>query len=261
VKLFFQPAEETIGGAQRMIEEGCMENPPVDYVCGLHVAPSLKTGEIEVKHGQMYAASDELVIRLHGKSSHGAYPDQGIDSIVMAASLILTLQSFVSRSISPLDQAVLSIGSIHGGTAHNILAESVELKGALRTTSPSTRKRAKEIIARQVKHVAAAFGGRAELEIKPGYDALLNTDALVDLLIDIAQPILGKEQIRQKTTPGMGVEDFSFFLNQAAGVFFHLGCGGNDSPPLHSPKFAIDEDCLSIGVRLEIELIQALLNQ
>ena len=225
IRIFFQPAEETIGGAQRMIDAGCMEDPAVDAVIGLHMAPYLETGTIELKHGKLYAASDEVSIVLHGKSSHGAYPDTGVDAIVIAAHLITALQTIASRSISPLDQYVLTLGTIRGGSAHNIIADTVELSGALRTTDPSAREQVKKMIRRQVEGIPASMGGSGTVTFTPGYDALINTDAMVDLLENTAIPILGKKHVLRKEYPGMGVEDFSFFLHKAPGVFYHLGCG------------------------------------
>lgn len=261
VKVFFQPAEETIGGAKPMIEAGCMENPKVDYVLGLHVAPYLETGSIEMRYDNMYAASDEVHIALHGKSSHGAYPQDGVDAIVMAASLVSSLQTVVSRSIPPAEPCVLSFGLIRGGSAHNVLADTVELTGALRTVTPDIRTNVKEQIARQVQSVAATYGGTGTCVFVPGYDALINTNELVDLLREVSVPLLGREHVLWKSAPGMGVEDFSFFLQKAPGVFFHLGCGSREkgiTAPLHSPGFAIDEDCLAVGTRILIALTNKL---
>lgn len=262
VKVFFQPAEETIGGARPMIEAGCMEDPKVDYVLGLHVAPYLKTGDIEVRYDNMYAASDEVHIALHGTSSHGAYPEEGVDTIVMASALISSLQTIVSRNIPPSEPCVLSFGLIRGGTAHNILADTVELTGALRTVTPDIRRRVKELILRQTESIAAAYGGSGTAVFVPGYDALINTNSLVDLLREVSIPLLGAEHVHWKSAPGMGVEDFSFFLHQAPGVFFHLGCGNpkqETAAPLHSPGFAIDEDCLAVGVQVMAALVEQLL--
>lgn len=262
IKVFFQPAEETIGGAKPMIEAGCMEHPKVDYVLGLHVAPYLETGNIEVRYDNMYAASDEVRITLHGRSSHGAYPQEGVDAIVMAAGLISSLQTVVSRSISPTDPCLLSFGLIQGGNAHNILADQVDLTGTLRTATPEIRLLAKELITRQVQSIPAAYGGTGTVVFTPGYDALINTNELVDLLREVAIPLLGADHVYWKSAPGMGVEDFSFFLQEAPGVFFHLGCGNQQkgiTAPLHSPGFAIDEDCLAVGVRVMIAMAGRLL--
>lgn len=263
VKVFFQPAEETIGGAKPMMEAGCMEDPKVDYMLGLHMAPYLETGDIEVRYGNMYASSDEIHLTLHGKSSHGAYPQEGVDTIAMAAVLLSSLQTIVSRNIPPDEPCVLSFGLIQGGSAHNILADRVDLVGTLRTTTPRIRLLAKELITRQVQSIATAFGGTGTVDFTPGYDALINNNELVDVLREVAIPLLGQKHVLWKNAPGMGVEDFSFFLHKAPGVFFHLGCGNREkgiTAPLHSPGFAIDEASLEIGVRLMIALAKKLLS-
>lgn len=280
IRIFFQPAEETVGGAARMIAEGCMEHPPVDYCIGLHMAPQLETGTIETKYGKLYASSDEVAIVLYGKNSHGAYPESGVDAIVMAAALILSLQTIASRNVSPLDQYVLTLGTIRGGSAHNIIADSVELTGALRTTSPATRSHVKDLIHQQVRGIAESFDGTGRVTFSPGYDALINTNALADRLRETAIPILGKEHVLWKESPGMGVEDFSAFLEKAPGVFYHLGCGTKaescseesscaQSPqpypppsaaPLHSREFSLNENSLAIGIRLQTALALSLLS-
>lgn len=235
----------------------------MDYIIGLHMAPYLETGTIEVKYDKLYAASDEVSIILHGLGSHGAYPESGIDAIAMAAQLISSLQTIVSRNVSPLDQCVLTLGTIRGGNAHNIIADTVELNGALRTTSPSTRELVKKRIFQQVAGIADSFGGSGTVTITPGYDAVINTNALVDILADAAIPILGKEHVLWKSVPGMGVEDFSHFLHKAPGVFYHLGCGNQKkgmTAPLHSRDFLLDEDSLALGIHLQIALAEALLS-
>ena len=170
VKFFFQPAEETVGGAQRMVEQGCMKDPDVDYVTGLHVMPQFHTGELEMKYGKLNAASDEVLIDLHGRSCHGAYPEGGVDTVVMAATLISSLQTFVSRTISPLNSAVLSFGEIQGGTACNIVCDHVRIHGTLRTLDPATRSQAKEYIRNQATSIAAAYGGTADVLFHSGAD-------------------------------------------------------------------------------------------
>ncbi len=262
IKIFFQPAEETIGGASRMVQEGCMERPAVDYVIGLHVAPYLSTGDIEIKYGKLYAASDEVSITVKGKGCHGAYPDTGIDAIVLAGQLISALQTIISRNVAPTDPCVLSFGTIHGGCARNILADTVDLTGILRTTDPNTRTRIQEMISQMAQALPAAMGGHGKAVFSPGYDALINTDALVDILADTAAPILGREHIRWKPAPGMGVEDFSHFLEKAPGVFYHLGCSNPHkgiSAPLHSRDFSLDESCIALGIHLQTALAKALL--
>jgi amidohydrolase len=254
VKFLFQPAEETTGGAGPMIEAGCLENPHVDFVLGLHVAPDLPTGHIEVKSGPLYGASDNLDIVIQGKSSHGAYPEQGIDAIVVAAAVIQALQTVVSRSVSALDSAVITIGKIQGGTRNNIIADKVTLTGTIRTLSEEVRhficSKAVEVCTR----TAAAFDAACEVRVSPSYPVLVNDERATGLVMDTALHLLGESNVHLRQKPTLGVEDFAYFLKERQGTFWHLGCRkqGNKSPsPLHSPDFDIDEACLPVGVAVQ----------
>lgn len=204
VKLFFQPAEETTGGAQRMIREGCLENPKVDHVLGLHVDPFLAVGKVKIKEGKLYAASDMFTIKIKGKSSHGASPEQGIDAMVIAANIILSLQSVVSRSISPLQSAVVTIGTISGGTKENIIPEDVEMKGIIRTLDPESRKFTKEKIKNMVENIAIGMGGEAELIIQESYAPLINDKSVTKRLREMMIELIGRENVVEKEFPNMG---------------------------------------------------------
>lgn len=265
IKCFFQPAEETQGGAKRMIEAGCMQNPTVDYVAGLHMNPQYYTGEIEVKPGKMNASSDEVIIDLYGHSCHGAYPEKGTDAALIAATLLLSLQTFVSRSISPLNSAVLSFGMMHGGTAPNIVCDHMQLHGTLRVLDEATRTLAHQMIRTQAQSIAAAYGGNAEVTFVSGYDALINPEDLTVLLAGLASQILGTDHVHYKEFPSLGVEDFSFFQHSAkSSVFYNLGCtkpGQKEIYPIHTKKFEIDENCLKVGMQLQYELARTLLDR
>lgn len=258
VKFFFQPAEETTGGAERMIKAGCLKNPDVEYVFGLHVDPGLETGKISIKYGKMMASSDELRIKALGKSTHGAHPHNGIDPIVIASNIVVSLQSLVSRNISPLNSVVLTMGSIHGGTGGNIIPDEVEMVGILRTLDPETRKFMKRRIAEIVENVPKAMGGEGRLQIRESYGALINNDEAVDSIKETAVKILGKDNVVTLEYPNMGTEDFSYFCQNAKACFFNLGCRNenlNAVYPIHSSKFMLDEACLEIGVKLQVENI------
>ncbi len=262
VKFFFQPAEETTGGAERMIKAGCLKNPDVEYVFGLHVDPGVETGKIAIKYGKMMASSDEVRIKVRGKSTHGAHPSQGIDPVVMASSIIVALQSLVSRNISPLNSAVLTMGSIHGGTSGNIIPDEVEIVGILRTLDPDTRAFMKKRIAEVVENTSKALGGEGILHIRESYGALINNDEAVNSVRKTAERILGKDNVVIMDFPDMGTEDFSYFTQNAKSCFFNLGCRNEKIDaiyPLHSSKFMLDESCLEIGVRLQVENILSLL--
>jgi amidohydrolase len=265
VKFLFQPAEETTGGAKPMIEAGCLENPHVDFVLGLHVIPELPAGQIEVKPGPFYGASDNLEIRIKGKSSHAAYPEQGIDAIVAASAVVQTLQTIVSRSISALDSAVITIGKIQGGTRSNIIASEVVLTGTIRTLSEQVRKFIGASVEEVCARTAAAYGASSEVHISPSYPVLVNDEAATEFVRQTAIQVLGAPNVHLRQKPTLGVEDFAYYLRERPGAFWHLGCGKR--PPLaadsvgsisagataalHSPDFDIDESCLPIGVALQ----------
>lgn len=262
VKFFFQPAEETTGGAERMISEGVLKNPDVDYVLGLHVDTGINTGIVKLKYGKMMASSDEITIRVSGKSTHGAHPDKGVDPLVIAANLIMSLQSLVSRNISPLNQAVFTLGTIHGGTRGNIIPDEVEMTGILRTLDPETRSFMKKRIGEMVENVPKAYGGEGKLYIRESYMALINSDEAVDSVRSVAEKILGENNILISQEPDMGTEDFSYFAANVKSCFFNLGCRNEEIGavyPIHSNRFKIDENCLATGVQLQVENVMKLL--
>ncbi len=264
VKLLFQPAEETVGGAKRMVQEGCLKDPDVDYVVGLHVQSYIDAGKIELKYGKLNAQTDELIITIIGKSGHGAYPDTSIDAIVIAANVITALQTLVSRNISPLNSVVLSLGQINGGTKNNIICDSVEIKGILRTLDSETRAYAIKRIQEITTNICDAYGGNCLIEIKDGYRYLINSDEVVDIIYNTAKEIIGEENIQFKEMPSMGGEDFSYFMDDnVKGAFYHLGCGNKEkgiTSPLHSDSFDVDENCIKTGVLVQVKSILALLD-
>lgn len=258
VKLLFQPAEETDGGADPMVQAGAMENPHVDRVYGLHVMPHLPVGKVETRAGTLNASTDTVKLTIRGKAGHGAYPEQGSDAIVCAAQVVTALQSIVARNVSPLQSAVLTIGVIEGGTAQNIICEEVRMRGTLRTANGELRARMKQRIDDIVRNVSAAMGCTADVEILSGYAALVNNDHEADRVKRVAGRLFGTENVVDKPAPSMGGEDFSFFSDCAPGAFFHIGCVDSSwmpAPPLHSREFQIDENCLTIGTLMHIALV------
>ncbi|HPB30226.1 MAG TPA: M20 family metallopeptidase [Candidatus Sumerlaeota bacterium] len=255
VKLFFQPDEEGRGGADIMVREGCVDDPVVNYVLGLHVMSYLETGQIEIRYGKLNASADAVTIIVRGRSAHGAYPEKGVDAIVAAAHVVTALQTLVSRNISPLNSAVLSFGKISGGEAGNALAEEVTLTGTLRAIDGETRRFCKTRIEEIAVKTAEALGATAEVRIRCGYEPLINHDEIVKVVEETASEMLGAQNIIHKEFPSLGVEDFSYFLEKAKGAFFHIGCGNkakNIVAPNHNSSFDIDEDCLPIGVQLQV---------
>ena len=258
VKLLFQPAEETDGGAEPMVQRGVMENPHVDRVYGLHVQPYLPVGVIETRAGTLNASTDDVELTIHGRSSHGAYPESGADAIVCAAQVITSLQTLVSRNVSPLASAVLSLGMISGGTAGNIICDRVSLRGTLRTANGEIRAMMKRRIAEVASGVAAAMGCTAEVCITSGYAALVNDEAEAGRVMRVGARLLGEKNVVRKAAPSMGGEDFSFFCERVPGAFFHLGCVKREDMPaplLHSRDFHLDEDCLTVGAMMHVALV------
>ena len=255
IKLIFQPAEETIGGALPMIQQGVLENPKVDAIFGLHVSPEIPVGKIGIKYDQMNGASDEVAITIQGKSTHGAYPQNGVDAIVIAAQTISMLQTLVSRNVDPREAAVLTLGLIQGGTQENIVAQKVIIKGTLRTVDPAIRNNSHRRIEEVVEHTTKALGGTGSVTITKGYSPLINNDAMVEVVRKNAGALLGEAQIEVLKKVSLGVEDFAFFLEAVPGAFYRLGSGNPQRGiihPAHSGYFDIDEDCLEIGVLLQV---------
>ena len=266
VKLFFQPAEETVGGGDRMVREGCCKDPDVDYTIGLHVQPYMDVGTVEMRYGQLNASCDTVTIKVKGKAGHGAYPERGVDAIVAAAGIVSGLQTFVSRNISPLNNAVLTIGTINGGTKSNIVADEVRMTGTLRTLDPETRIFAKERITALAQCIAQGYGCTADVDVEWGYACLINTDEVVDVMKARAEELLGKEHVLMKQFPSLGGEDFSYFIDgsKKGGAFYHLGCGNSKQgviAALHNQQFDVDERCIPLGIRLQMAFVLDLLQK
>ena len=257
VKLFFQPAEEGVGGAKRMIAAGCMENPHVEAVFGLHSAPRLPAGKIGTKPGWTSASSDEIKIRVHGKSAHGASPDEGVDAIYIASQLVVALYGLMARRVRGTDSIALNVGKFHAGNANNIICECAELEAMYRTFRADTRQRMKQEICDLVHSLCKGFGGWAEITIEEGYDGHANDADRTRRLMELSRELMGEDAFVLRETPDMGTEDFCYFGQKAPAVFFDLGTGsapGHPVMPLHSSRFTVDEDALYYGILMEAAL-------
>lgn len=260
VKFIFQPAEETTGGAKRMIEKGCLD-PKTDFILGLHVKPDLPAGVIGMKYGKVHASSDMFRIAVRGRTCHGAYPDLGIDSVTAAAQIVTGAQSIVSRNISPLNSAVITFGRIHGGTAVNLLADSVILEGTIRALDTCSRELLKSRLKEMAQWTAKAYGAKADVKFIKGYPALMNDNLIVETVKNLAICGTGIDKVVELKEPTMGVEDFSYYLEKVPGAFFFLGSGykGRENEGIHSDEFEVDEKCIGIGIQLEVMSVLKLL--
>ncbi len=254
VKFVFQPAEEAnpTGGAPAMIEAGALEDPHVDAMVGLHVWPSLATGEIGIRPGAMMGASDRVFVTVRGRSSHGSEPDRGVDAIAAAGQILSAFQTIVSRNVSPLDAAVLSIGTIRGGYRYNVIADEVVMEGTVRTLSPKVQDMMPERIRQIAGGIATAFGATAEIRYVKGYPPLLNDPTVTATVREALHSVSGA-RVLDVEHPAMGGEDFSFFARVVPSAFLWLGCRpeGVDPAtfaPVHNTGFTPDEACFPYGV-------------
>ncbi|SCJ72417.1 Uncharacterized hydrolase YxeP [uncultured Clostridium sp.] len=258
IKVIFEPAEETIGGARYMIEEGVLKNPNVDIMCGLHLDENIDCGQIEVKVGSVNAASNPFKIEVMGIGGHGAYPASAIDPIVISSNIINALQNIVSREVNPLNSAVITVGSINGGTGANIIPEKVTLAGIIRTLNKEDR----ELVTKRVEEIAKGIGltlrGKVKIEIEESYPMLINDKNSVNKLKSAAIKVIGEENVLEQEYPHMGVESFAYFANEIPSVFYFLGCRNEEKGiinPAHSSLFDIDEDALMIGVAIQCQMV------
>ncbi len=252
IKFIFQPAEEGPGGALPLIEAGVLENPKVDKIFGLHVEETLPTGVIGLHSKVASAAADEINLKVKGKGGHAAAPHQGVDAIVVASQIVIALQTIISRQVNPQQSAVISLGTINGGYKRNVIADTVELRGTIRTTDPELRKIMPDMIEQIIRGVTLSYRADYELDYTFGYPVLVNSVKDVkrskEFLLDI--PYIN--QLKQIKQPSMGAEDFAYYLQKVPGVFFRLGAGSAEQEyyPGHHPKFNFDEKALKIGVAM-----------
>ncbi|NJN15636.1 MAG: amidohydrolase [Oscillochloris sp.] len=252
IKLMFQPAEEGLGGAMAMINDGLLNGPDVDYALGLHVSSWHPLGTAVVRSGALLAASDKLEITVHGHGGHGAQPQQTVDAVLVAAQIIVALQTVVSRNINPDEPAVVTIGAIHAGQAGNVIAETAELKGTIRCFSQEVRQVLHRRIREVAEGVAAGLGAKVDVTIIIGVDPTISAPAPTAVVYKAALEVFSEEKINTtfRTTGG---EDFSAVLERVPGNFFMLGARNEErglTYPHHNPRFDIDESCLPKGVAI-----------
>lgn len=262
VKFIFQPAEEgnPKGGAPGMIADGVLENPRVDAIFGLHVWPALETGTIATKAGALMGASDRLFLTVTGRAAHGSEPENGVDGIAISAQVISALQTIVSRNVSPLDSAVVTIGTIRGGDRYNVIASEVVMEGTVRTVSPDVQDAMPSRIQRVAEGVARGMGGDCRVEYVKGYPPLMNDPGLAKTASTALEKVFGTDRVLRVEKPALGGEDFSFFCREVPGLFLWLGTRPasvpkEEMPPLHNPRFAADEASLPLGMKALVSCV------
>lgn len=257
-RLIFQPAEEIGGGARTMINDGLFERFPVDAVFGLHNWPGIETGQFAFLEGPAMASVDMATIRIQGKGGHGAKPHLSVDPVVIAASLILALQTVVSRNVDPLQAAVVTVGSIHGGSLPNVIPDSVELQLTVRAFEESVRKAIRERITTLVHSHVAAFGATADLRYPTGYPVLVNDAGQTGFARETARRHFGSDRIEPGLRPITASEDFAFMLEKRPGSYLFVGNG--DSEDLHSPRYDFNDAIIPEAARYWVRLVEDFLS-
>jgi hippurate hydrolase len=252
VRLIFQPAEE-IGGAVQMLADGLFERFPVNAVFGLHNWPGVPVGEFRFIDGPAMAAVDLVIITVHGKGGHGAKPQDAVDPIVAASALVLALQSIVSRNVDPLETAVFTVGSIHGGTMPTVIPDSVELQATVRTFSPAVRDTIRARIKVLAEATAAAYGATAEVYHPVGFPAVHNHPDETAFARQVAVRHFGAERVGE-LKPLLVSEDFAFMLEKQRGSYFFVGNG--PSADLHSPRYDFNDAVIEPASRYWVALVE-----
>lgn len=262
VKFFFQPAEETIGGAEQMIKEGCLENPKVDISLALHMDEKYPVGQFTFRYGPMYASTTEFKIHVKGTSCHGAHPDMGADAIIMAGNLVSAFQTIISRNMDPTDPLVITIGTIHGGTAENIVTGEVTMTGTIRTLNHDHRDFAKKRMTEIADSITAAYGGSCEIEFFDSYPPLVNDQHITDTMVALAAEEFGPDSVILRDRASMGADDFAYFCQAVPSTYWTVGAAvekEEDRKPLHNEYLILEEEAMRNGLYLELAGIFALL--
>ena len=259
VVLLFQPAEEGPGGAESMIAQGVLNEPPVEAIAMLHVDTRIGPGTVGITPGPVNAAADEFYVTVEGRGGHGAYPHTAADALPAAAAMVLALQNIAAREIDPLKSVVVTVGTIAGGYRNNVIADEVKMSGTFRSHDPEIRSQLEERARRILEGVAAAYGVRVRLDVNYGYPPVVNDSDLAEEFAEYlraAEPGLHVERL----PPTMGAEDFAYFANCVPGVLVRLGVASEKSGathPGHSARFRLDEDALPVGVQTLVTFADA----
>jgi amidohydrolase len=258
VKVLFQPSEEANGGgAKPMIEAGVLENPHVDAVFGQHVLSHMPVGTIWVTGGPVQASADSFKIRVQGKGGHGAMPHDAVDPVQIAMQIGTALQTIVSRNVDPMSAVVVSVCNIHAGTADNIIPDTAQLGGTVRTFTPENRDLAEKRMKEIAEGIATSMGGKAEVTYVRGYPPTVNDEEMAELVRNAAVKAVGEENVHLMK-PMMPAEDFSYFLENRPGTYFMTGCGNAEKGitwPHHHPKFDLDEEAFPFGVATMVQTV------
>ncbi|MEX3981935.1 M20 aminoacylase family protein [Paraburkholderia sp. EG287A] len=258
--LIFQPAEEGLGGAKRMLDEGLFERFPCDAVFAMHNMPGFPTGKLGFRAGPFMASSDTVIIDIDGRGGHGAVPHKAIDPVVVCANVVLALQTIVSRNVPPLDMAIVTVGAIHSGDAPNVIPQTAQMRLSVRALRPEVRDLLQERITALVHAQASAYCATARIDYQRRYPVLVNDAAMTAFAQDVARDWLGEDGLIHDMAPLTGSEDFSFLLERCAGSYLIIGNGdGEGGCMVHNPGYDFNDDCLATGAAYWVQLAERFL--
>jgi hippurate hydrolase len=256
--LIFQPGEEGFAGARAMIEDGLFERFPVEAVYAMHNWPTLTPGTINVNTGPVMAASDLVEIVVTGRGGHGGHPELAVDPVLVAAHIITAAQSLVSRNVSPIDHAVLSLCAIHAGDpgAYSVIPRQARIAGTVRSFSGTVQTLMEQRLEGLVQSIAQAFGASASINYRRNYPATINRAPEAAFAADVAATLVGESHVLRAMAPSMGAEDFSFMLQAKPGAYIRIGQGGEGSCFLHNTRYDFNDDILPLGAALFSALVE-----
>ncbi|MBC8745755.1 MULTISPECIES: M20 aminoacylase family protein [Paraburkholderia] len=260
LNLIFQPAEEGLAGAKKMLDDGLFEQFPCDAVFAMHNMPGFPTGKLGFMPGSFMASSDTVIVKVIGRGGHGAMPHKAVDPVVVCAQIVLAVQSIVSRNIAPLDMSIITVGAIHAGEAPNVIPETAEMRLSVRALRPEVRDHLQQRITEVATGQAAVFGARAEVDYQRRYPVLVNDAAMTALARQVALDWLGEDGLIRDMQPLTGSEDFAFLLERCAGSYLIIGNGdGEGGCMVHNPGYDFNDACLATGAAYWAKLAQTFL--
>ena len=263
VHFIFQPAEEGGGGGKAMIDEGLFEKFPCDAVFAIHNKPGLPLGMIATKPGPLLAAADRWDLRITGKGGHAAHPHLSLDPLIVAANLVLSLQTIVSRNMDPFASSVVTVGFVKGGSAYNVIPTDAHVGGTTRTTTPEARKLIEARIREICEGAATMYGVKIDVEYRLGYPPTINNAQRAAFAIDVAAGVCGPHGVRDNVQASMGAEDFSYMLEKVPGAMVWLGNGGEDGngAGLHNSRYDFNDMAIPFGVSFFVNTVERFLGE
>ncbi len=264
LNLIFQPAEESLGGARKMMEEGLFERFPCDAIFAMHNMPGFRQGQLLLREGATMASSENILVHIEGTGGHGAMPHLGADPVVAGASIVLGLQTIVSRNVAPLQMAVITVGAFQAGVANNVIPQNATLKLSVRALDRGVRELLRRRIVELVEAQAQSYGVRARVEFLPGYPVLVNTPAETALAREVALDLVGADNVVLQTEPLTGSEDFAYMLEAVPGSYLFIGNGdaangGHGACMVHNPNYDFEDRNIPIGAAFWVQLTERFL--